>query len=115
MTDFIVGEEVVQMNIKNLSRDIVLKVLDNMWISGNKIADDARIMVPVKTGRLRDSIVVETPSLIGDSEIRCVISANVHYAVYVELGTWKMTARPYLKPALYANQQEFIDSMKEIL
>ena len=55
----------------------------------------AQQMAPVDTGNLRGSIRAEPLSAI---EYRVVASAE--YAVYVELGTSKMAAQPYLDPAL---------------
>ena len=110
----VVGVAQVNLKLGDVSREIILKALDKIWIAGNRIADDARQLVPVKTGRLRDSIVAETPTMSGD-EIRCVISASTTYALFVELGTWKMKARPYLKPSLYKNQEAFIRDMKGLV
>jgi HK97 gp10 family phage protein len=114
MANDVIGVAEVQLKLDKASKDIILKALDKIWIAGNKIADDARQTVPVNTGRLRDSIVAETPFITGD-EIRCVISANTDYAIYVEMGTWKMKARPYLKPALYKNKDEFEREMKGLV
>lgn len=56
----------------------------------------------VRTGRLRASI---TWALGFDSEGQYVdVGSNVEYAAYVELGTDRMGARPYLRPALVAAQ-----------
>lgn len=112
--NYVTGEAEVKLKLEKITKEIILKALDKIWISGNKIADDARLTVPVKTGRLRDSIVAETPVMSGD-EIRCVISANTDYAIYVEMGTWKMKSRPYLKPALYKNKDEFERQMKGLI
>lgn len=66
----------------------------------HRVADlvlaDAKDQVPVKTGRLRDSLVAE----VSDTEAR-VGSRDVDYAQDVELGTAHEHARPYLKPSLY--------------
>ena len=59
----------------------------------------------VDTGRLRNSISHEVH---GDS---VYIGTNVEYAVYVEKGTRKMQAYPYLKPAA----QDHADEYKQIL
>lgn len=57
-------------------------------------ADSARRRVPVDTGRLKGSISA-------DSEPgRAAVYANTDYAVYVERGTRRMAAQPYLWPAV---------------
>ena len=50
---------------------------------------------PVNTGKLRNSITNEVRS----SEKAVYIGTNVEYAAYVELGTTRTKAKPYLKPA----------------
>lgn len=65
--------------------------------------------VPVRTGDLRDSCFVVV-SLEG-SRIRVEIGATMKYAVYVELGTSKMSARPYIRPTydfVIANIRNFL-------
>lgn len=54
----------------------------------------AKRLCPVDTGRLRSSI---THQVEGDT---AYIGTNVEYAAYVEYGTSKMRAQPYLKPAV---------------
>lgn len=57
---------------------------------------------PVDTGRLRSSI---TNELGQDSQgLVATIGTNVEYAPYVELGTSRMAAQPFLLPALEAAQ-----------
>jgi HK97 gp10 family phage protein len=60
-------------------------------------AKSARALVPVRTGALRASIRVER-SGVGHA-VRAGGGA-VDYAAYVEFGTRRMAARPYLRPAL---------------
>ena len=43
----------------------------------------------------------------GDHETSVYIGTNVEYAPYVELGTVKMTARPFLRPAIENFQDEY--------
>lgn len=58
----------------------------------------AKRLCPVDTGRLRSSITHEIQKdgrgLVG------VVGTNVSYAAYVEFGTSRMRAQPYLRPAL---------------
>lgn len=63
---------------------------------GAAIARDAQRYAPVDTGELRGSIEAEAP--IGNT-VRIVARAD--YAAHVELGTSRMAAQPYLRPALY--------------
>ena len=50
---------------------------------------------PVDTGNLRNSITHE----VVQSEKAVCIGTNVEYAAYVELGTVRTKAQPYLRPA----------------
>ena len=55
----------------------------------------------IDSGRLRDSIKFKVK---GD-EVK--VGTNVEYAIYNEYGTYKMKARPYLRPAL-DNKRKFL-------
>lgn len=59
----------------------------------------AKRLCPVDTGRLRSSISHE---LALDSGLVGRVGTNVEYAPFVELGTYKMAAQPFLRPALSA-------------
>lgn len=65
---------------------------------GEEIVEDAKRVVPVKTGHLRDSLDHEVD---GDT---LYVFSDVEYAQYVELGTEHMKAQPYLKPAVFKNR-----------
>jgi HK97 gp10 family phage protein len=61
------------------------------------IETQAKSIVPVDTGALRDSILA-APSGV----LRFSVTANRDYAGFVELGTSRQGAQPYLMPsALY--------------
>lgn len=61
----------------------------------------AKRLCPVDTGRLRNSI---THADDGEAEY---IGTNVEYAPYVELGTSRTRAQPYLKPAVVNHADEY--------
>lgn len=63
-----------------------------------QVVNHAKELCPVDTGRLRGSIAYEIGAVNGLPSAR--IGSNVEYAVYVELGTRHMSARPFLRPAL---------------
>ena len=80
------------------------------------IEREAKRLCPVDTGRLRASITIHVDKnrLIGyviaggnvdEAQVhskrgRAIAGTNVLYAIFVEQGTWKMEAQPYLRPAL---------------
>lgn len=69
----------------------------------------AKEKAPVDTGRLRNSI-----SHVSDSEA-AYVGTNVEYAPYVELGTVKMAARPFLKPAVAEHADEYREIMENAM
>lgn len=62
----------------------------------------AKRLCPVDTGRLRNSI---THAMEGSEAV--VIGTNVEYAPYVELGTARQKAQPYLRPAAVDHVSEY--------
>ena len=62
------------------------------------VEGQAKALVPVDTGNLRNSITHE----VEKKEAR--VGTNVEYGPFVELGTVKMAAQPYLNPALEQNK-----------
>ena len=71
-------------------------------IVGGKAETYAKQLAPVDTGRLRNSITHQ--QLDEDTE---VIGTNVEYAPYQELGTSKMAAHPFLRPAAEGHTEEY--------
>lgn len=62
----------------------------------------AKRLAPVDTGRLRSSITNELGAEGDDLVAR--IGTDVDYAAYVELGTSRAPAQPFLRPALDAGR-----------
>lgn len=75
------------------------------------VEGQAKALAPVYTGNLRNSITHK----VEKKEAR--IGTNVYYAPFVELGTSKQAAQPYLSPALEANKGNikriFADAIKK--
>lgn len=72
-------------------RNAIDKALEE---SGLYVENAAKQLCPVDTGRLRNSI---THQKSGDKTEQ--VGTNVEYGKFVELGTSRMGAKPYLKPA----------------
>lgn len=109
--------------------DLVAEKVLTMW--GMQAESAAKRLCPVDTGLLRNSITyavagegVANPtyrsntgdksgSYQGEAQAdnggarHVYIGSNVEYAPYQELGTAKMTAQPYLRPAIEQNRAYF--------
>jgi len=91
----ITGMSSVKKDLSSLIND---EKIDNLLErAAIEINNQAKILCPVDTGNLRNSItyVKIMPRLWG-------VGTNVEYAPYVEFGTYKMRAQPYLRPAFEA-------------
>lgn len=78
----------------------------------DRIAATARSYAPVATGALRASI--EARSIAAGKTAEVV--AGVEYAAYVEYGTYKMAAQPYLTPAFEEHADELaLELIKPLL
>lgn len=101
------------------SLDVFLKLADTQFYKATVDAKDEVVSVakqnaPVDTGTLRDSIEGTVRTDGGD--IILVVGSPVEYAVYVEFGTSKMEAQPYLRPALEEVEKDYrgkiVDAIK---
>lgn len=71
---------------------------------GRNMENSAKALAPVKTGKLRDSI--ESKVTTEGKRTTIKLYAGVNYAVYIENGTSKMPAQPFLKPAFNKHKDE---------
>ena len=83
------------------------------WLTaiGEDAAQTAAERAPVDTGRLKNSIT----SAVDPEEQVAYIGTNVEYAPYVELGTSRMAARPYLRPAAENHGDEYRALMEQAM
>jgi HK97 gp10 family phage protein len=96
-------------NIEKYSKEVQDKVAKQIAISTLTIESSAKRNAPVDTGRLRASINSEI------SRVRGGVGVGVKYASFIEFGTYKMAARPFLFPAWNMERPKFIASLKMIL
>jgi len=71
------------------------------------ILGEARQRAPVRTGALRNN------SQVTDGRGYSNVEFNQEYAAYVELGTYKMAAQPYLTPAVEAEAKLLEQRIKD--
>lgn len=117
-------------------KEIKEKLKDPIKKSCLSIERSAKTMCPVDTGRLRASITtnwswsgitrtgVKKPAQSDDgigkpeaneNELIGVTGTNVRYGPYVELGTSKMEAQSYLRPALEMNIEKIKKYFENII
>lgn len=80
-----------------------------LQIAAQIVLDDAQSNCPVDTGNLRDSAFMQ--AAVGD----VFFGFNAEYASYVEFGTYKMAAQPYLRPAIDNTSGAVLQALKDYL
>lgn len=91
------GDFHVDVNITDFTEEITDGIKEAIQMAlvriGLKCEEYAKKLCPTKTGRLKNSI---TNYVEGDS---VYVGTNVEYAQFVEEGTSRAKAQPYLRPA----------------
>ena len=72
-------------------------------IAAHNVEGRAKELVPVDTGATKNSII---PTPIDDG-LGASIGPSTTYAPWLEFGTHRMAARPFMRPALEAENQPF--------
>jgi len=92
---------------ENLGRGVIFLeeqlTLEELVIIGERTLQLAQYVVPFRTGALRASLQIE----IDPAQKRVAIGTDIGYGKFVELGTSKMMARPFLLPSLLQAINEF--------
>jgi HK97 gp10 family phage protein len=68
------------------------------------IEEEAKTLVPVRTGALRDSITTHLNGLVAE----VTAGEGLTYGHLIEYGTRGRPAQPYLRPAIEAYADEFV-------
>jgi len=89
-------------NTNNILNEADRLIKQKLTLAALLVERTAKQLCPVDTGTLRRSIT----HVIAPDRKSASIGSNVEYAPYVEMGTVKMTAKPYLRPALEANRAQ---------
>ena len=77
----------------------------------------AKQIAPKRTGFMANNILVEPVKKTATS-VTGTVNAKADYSSFVEFGTYKMSAEPFMRPAVSAAQSLFIrttmDKLKEV-
>ena len=93
----VIGASQLQKLLQSKSKKIDTSLEKDILKCCLKVEADAKKKSPIDTGRLRASLTHEVRNMIGK------VGTNVEYAPFVEFGTSRMGAKPYLYPALRDN------------
>lgn len=74
-----------------------------------KVENRAKHLAPVDTGRLKSSITHEANKSDGR------VGTNLEYSPYVELGTKRSQAQPFLRPALQDCKSEILQLFRDVV
>lgn len=105
------GLDSVKNALVNYANSVNGRLAHGIAVGGKIVEGEAKALCPVSTeatrpggphGELRQSITSQTDGLTAE------VGTNKEYAAYVEFGTYKMAAQPYLVPALKGKQGEVI-------
>lgn len=102
---------VVSNRLPEISAQIRPAVANEVKRATLDVEAKAKAMTPVRTGTLRRSIhsVFENGGLTG------LVGPSVLYGKFVEFGTRRMGARPYMRPAAEAVLPKFAAAVKAAL
>jgi HK97 gp10 family phage protein len=110
MTLTVFGFDKMQAYIESLP-EFVQKSADVLMAKGaDLMREEAQAIVPVRTGRLQRSVkVVRIESCF------YLVGSDVEYAGFVEFGTSRMRAQPFLRPAWDRAHPRALDSVVGLL
>ena len=133
------------MNINSNAKAVMAELDKRMKaaceVVGGIVESAAKGLAPADTGLLRNSIThgtaggklsiteytddagaqigsypsAEVPADAAGAKYVVVVGTNVHYAPYQELGTHKMPAQPFLRPAFESNADAIKVAIEKVL
>jgi HK97 gp10 family phage protein len=105
---------IVDNNVPRIMRTVEANTRRAVQRAANNILTRSQATVPVDSGTLKAS--GETTSATGGAgNYTAEVSYNTNYAVYVELGTSKMGAQPYLVPAAHQALPQLQNDIRVVL
>jgi HK97 gp10 family phage protein len=98
------------INFQQIEKEIKQKTDKVMKINAEKVKEKAKKLAPKKSGKLAGSIEVQRLAQSNYS-----VGSDLDYAGFVEFGTRKMRARPYLYPAFLEETRGIINELNELI
>lgn len=102
--------EIRSNRLPQLTAQLRRRVGEEVAAAAVECQSTAKVLVPKDTGTLARSIVAEP-----ENPLSWVVGTDVEYAPFVEYGTHRMAAQPYLTPAAEAQRQRFISALNRVI
>lgn len=112
------GLESLMSKLENMGKTGVKIENEALQKAAEPILEDAKNSAPVRTGRLRDGLKISKVKNSKDGKYVLVGTDKKDkdapfWATFIEFGTSKMPAQPFLRPAYERNKKQVIDILKE--
>jgi HK97 gp10 family phage protein len=114
------GAAAMERLLKQLGPEVASKIGDqSLRAAAKPIIAEAKRLVPVRTGKLRDSLTVVIERKRKDDDTRLAVigfkKPTSRIAHLIEFGTSKMPAHPFLRPALDSKADEALQEMGKVM
>lgn len=114
------GAKEMERVLKQLGPNVAARVGDAALRAGAKpIVEEAKRLAPARSGELRDNIKAQIERRRKGDDERVILigfDKSVSYrAHFVEFGTSKMPAKPFMRPAMDAMAGEALSEMGRVL
>lgn len=104
----VTGSEQLRRNLQRLAGAERRQAQADGLEAGARIVEThAKLICPVDTGFLRNSIQVDSVT-----PLEAIIAPHTEYAEHVEFGTERQGAQPYMRPAIDEHQGEIVDAVE---
>lgn len=105
------GMDQLSLKVKYLQRAAQTGLKFGVSEAAGLFEAEEKLLVPVLTGRLKASIATTVVTDTPEKQQRAV-APDTEYAGYVEYGTSRMAAQPYVRPAYDMHQSEAVEVIK---
>ena len=99
-------EDTATQMLKSVSENLQAKVHAKFLAIGHEMIIYASIIVPVRTGYLRSTIF-----FIAVEGLAYSFGASADYAFWVEIGTYRTRAQPFIQPTVEAFTSMFLEAV----
>jgi len=110
----LINGDIIRRKLKALPIKIAKNILNTAVLKAAKeLLQEVVNNAPVgETGELSNSLRAVMTRKRDKNQVAAKVSTTVYYARFVEFGTVKMSAKPFMRPAFDKKEKELIDIVK---